>query len=179
MRTVPRAWRVSRRYNMDSMLRSIILDTVLLQVVIIVVQRLESRICKSQMWFRIHWSVTPTLRGSTSSCDSQLQKPHLHAKYAAPQSKMLSLLESLQLPAQHEVLLLLVVLPVSYFLVDCILVVSAALLLVRLEDFHQHVRNPRNHWNCHDHPCPVRLLSANPWYSLLSSFAFFNQWIFT
>jgi hypothetical protein len=66
-------------------------------------------------------------------------------KYAAKQSTMLSLLGSLQLSAQHEVLLLLVVLPVAYFLVDCVIVISAALLLVKLEVFHEHLRNLRNH----------------------------------
>ena len=58
---------------------------------------------------------------------------------------MLSLLGSLQLSIQHEVLLLLIVLPVAYFLVDCIIVVSAALLVVKLEVYHEHIRNPRNH----------------------------------
>jgi hypothetical protein len=59
---------------------------------------------------------------------------------------MLGLLgTTLQLLAQHEMLLLLVVLPISYFVVECIIVVSAAMLLVRLETFHEHIRNPRNH----------------------------------
>jgi hypothetical protein len=58
---------------------------------------------------------------------------------------MLSLLGSLQLSAQHEVLLLLVVLPISYILADCVIVILAAFLLVKLEVFHEHLRNPRNH----------------------------------
>jgi hypothetical protein len=57
---------------------------------------------------------------------------------------MFGLLGLLQLSAQHEMLLLWVVLPITYFVVDSVIGLSGVLLSVQLENFHAHVRNPRN-----------------------------------
>jgi hypothetical protein len=47
--------------------------------------------------------------------------------------------------AGDEAFMLLAVLPITYLLADCILVLLAQLLILKLQWFHQHLRNPRNH----------------------------------